>query len=173
MRTILKLLLNLLHHCFYFMFWFFDCEACGIFTPWPGVEPISPALEGDALTTGPTREVPGISFSYFLYHITGGRRTLCVRVCVCVCVCVWLSHFSRVWLSVTLWTSPTRLLVSGILQARILEQFDISFSRGSSQPRDLQMGSLPLSNLGVPYTYVCAYTHKRLHLSIILIHVLF
>ena len=88
MRTILKLLLNLLHHCFYFMFWFFDCEACGIFTPWPGVEPISPALEGDALTTGPTREVPGISFSYFLYHITGGRRTLCVRVCVCVCVCV-------------------------------------------------------------------------------------
>ena len=51
--TILKFLLNLLHHCFYFMFWDFDCEACGIFTPWPGIEPISPALEDEVLTTGP------------------------------------------------------------------------------------------------------------------------
>ena len=168
MRTILKLLLNLLHHCFYFMFLFFDWEACGIFTPWPRVEPISPALEGEALTTWTHQGSPRNKF--FLLLISHYWRK---EDSVCSCVCVWLSHFSRVWLSVTLWTSPTRLLVSGILQARILERFDISFSRGSSQPRDLQMGSLPLSNLGVPYTSVCTSTHKRVHLSIMLIHVLF
>ena len=32
--------------------------------------------------------------------------------------------------------SPARLLCHGILQARILEWVAISFSRGSSQPRD-------------------------------------
>ena len=35
-------------HCF-----FFDHEACGILAPWPGIEPSTPALEGEALTTGP------------------------------------------------------------------------------------------------------------------------
>ena len=27
-------------------------EACGILAPWPGIEPLSPALEGRFLTTG-------------------------------------------------------------------------------------------------------------------------
>ena len=46
--------------------------------------------------------------------------------------------------------------VHGILQARILEWVAISFSRGSSQPRDqtwspaLQADSLPLSHQGRP-----------------------
>ena len=35
------------------MFWFFGCEACVISAPHPEIEPASPALEGDVLTTGP------------------------------------------------------------------------------------------------------------------------
>ena len=35
------------------MFWFFDHEACGILAPWPRIEPSPPALEDEALTTGP------------------------------------------------------------------------------------------------------------------------
>ena len=48
-----------------------------------------------------------------------------------------LSHFSHVQLFVTLWTVARQAPLSmGILQARILEWVGISFSRGSSQPRD-------------------------------------
>ena len=47
-----------------------------------------------------------------------------------------LSHFSRVWLCATLWTVAHQTpLFMGILQA-ILEWVAMSFSRGSSQPRD-------------------------------------
>ena len=46
----LKSLLNLLQYCFCFMFWFFGQEACGILAPWPGIEPLPPALEGKVLT---------------------------------------------------------------------------------------------------------------------------
>lgn len=41
------------------MFWFFD-EAHGILTPWLGIEPTSPALEGKVLTIGP----PGRSWQF-------------------------------------------------------------------------------------------------------------
>ena len=33
--------------------------ACGILVPRPGIEPLSPALEGRFLTTGPQRKYPG------------------------------------------------------------------------------------------------------------------
>ena len=45
-----------------------------------------------------------------------------------------LNRFSSVQLFVTLWT--TGFSIHGIPQARILEWIVISFSRGSSQPRD-------------------------------------
>ena len=51
---------------------------------------------------------------------------------LCVCVCVW-SH-SVVSDSATPWTPGSSL--HGILQSRILEWIAISFSKGSSQPRD-------------------------------------
>ena len=35
------------------MFWLFGREACGILAPQPGIEPASPALEGEVLTIGP------------------------------------------------------------------------------------------------------------------------
>ena len=48
-----------------------------------------------------------------------------------------LSHFSHVWLFVTLWTVVHQAPLSvGILQARIVEWVAMSSSRGSFQPRD-------------------------------------
>ena len=48
-----------------------------------------------------------------------------------------LSHFSHVWLFATLWTVARQApLVHGILQARILECVAISYSKGSSWPKD-------------------------------------
>ena len=35
------------------MSWPFEHKACGILVPRPGIKPTPPALEGDALTTGP------------------------------------------------------------------------------------------------------------------------
>ena len=40
------------------MFWFFDHEACVILPPWPGIEPATPALEGNVLTTGSLGKSP-------------------------------------------------------------------------------------------------------------------
>ena len=40
------------------MFWFFGPEACGILARRPGIEPASPALEDEVLTTGPPGKSP-------------------------------------------------------------------------------------------------------------------
>ena len=53
---------------------------------------------------------------------------------MCVCICVVTK--SCLTLCDPMDCSPTGSFVYGILQARIQEQVDISFSRGSSQPRD-------------------------------------
>ena len=45
-------LLNLLQHCFCFMFWVFGHEACGILAHQLGIECAPPALEGEIPTTG-------------------------------------------------------------------------------------------------------------------------
>ena len=57
---------------------------------------------------------------------------LCTTVCVCVCVCVlsYLTVYSPID------CSPPGFSVHGIFQARILEYVAISYSRGSSRPRD-------------------------------------
>ena len=44
--------LNLLQN-FFFMFCFFDHEACGILAPWSGIKLATPALEDEVLTIGP------------------------------------------------------------------------------------------------------------------------
>ena len=31
----------------FFLFWFFDLEACGVLAPQPGIKPIPPTLEGE------------------------------------------------------------------------------------------------------------------------------
>ena len=53
-------------------------------------------------------------------------------LCVCVCVCL----FSHVQLCEPMDCSPPDFSVHGILQAGKLECVAISYSRGSSQPRD-------------------------------------
>ena len=49
MWTILKPALNLLQYCFCFMFWIFGHKAC--VAPQALMEPTSPALEREVLTT--------------------------------------------------------------------------------------------------------------------------
>ena len=66
----LKSLLNLVR-CF--MFWFFDWEARGTFTPQPGGEPARPALEGEVLTTGLPRS---LEFARFFWSCCETCRIL-------------------------------------------------------------------------------------------------
>ncbi|CAN0023086.1 unnamed protein product [Rangifer tarandus platyrhynchus] len=62
---------------------------------------------------------------------------LCVCVSLCVCMCVHAHALSRVQPFATPWIIVHQAPLSmGILQARILECIAISYSRGSSQPRD-------------------------------------
>ena len=51
-------------------------------------------------------------------------------------VCAMLSHFRRLTLGDPMDWSPPASYVHGISQARRLEWVVVSFSRGSSQPRD-------------------------------------
>ena len=60
---------------------------------------------------------------------------VCVCVCVCVCACAWAGA-RLVTLCNHMDCSPPGSSVHGILQAKILEWVAISFSRGSSKPRD-------------------------------------
>ena len=53
-------------------------------------------------------------------------------------------------------------IVHGILQARILEWVAISFSRGSSQPRDRIQGSNPGLPPGKPYSLCAAAAAAKL-----------
>ena len=57
-------------------------------------------------------------------------------VCVCVCVCAYM--LSCVQPFVTPWTGAclSSFPVHGIFRARILESVDLSYSKGSSPPRD-------------------------------------
>ena len=50
-------------------FIFFGCEPCGSFTPWLGIEPGLPVLEGKVLTTGPPGKSPVILFFFFFLNI--------------------------------------------------------------------------------------------------------
>ena len=65
------MLLNLLQYYFHFALWFFGHEACGIFlAPQPGIEPTPPALEGEALSSGPPGKSPSGHFkTLFLEHL--------------------------------------------------------------------------------------------------------
>ena len=61
-------------------------------------------------------------------------------MCTHMCMCIYMNSESEVsQLCLTLWPvdcSPSGSSVHGILQARILKWVAISFSRGSSRPRD-------------------------------------
>ena len=70
-----------------------------------------------------------VSYSRGIFPTQGSNLSL-------LC-CAVLSRFSRVWLFATIWTVALQAPLShGILQARILEWVAVSFSIGSSWPRD-------------------------------------
>ena len=50
--TILEVFIELVTILLLFHVLVFGHEACGIFTPQPGIKPKPPALEGEVLTTG-------------------------------------------------------------------------------------------------------------------------
>ena len=82
----------------------------------------------------------------------------CLKVWICPpgikrgpCVCMCVPHLT---LCNAMDCNPLGSSVCGISQARILEQVAISFSRGSSQPRDGTCVSC-VSCIGRQFTYQC------------------
>ena len=78
----LKSLLSFLQYCFCFMFWVFGCEAHGILSPQPGIEPAPPALEGKSLTAGLPLKSPLL---FFIHHKTYWQ------------VCHWCTLYHIYW----------------------------------------------------------------------------
>ena len=77
---------------------------------------------------------PQLIFQLSRYHL--GAVCVCVCVCVCVRTGVCLVAKSCPTICYRVGQSPPGSSAHGILQAKILECVAISFSRGSSQPRD-------------------------------------
>ena len=77
---------------------------------------------------------------HIYFHGSGGfsPRWGCLQTCCLVraCFVVVAQLLSRVWLSATPWTIAQSPLSTGFSEARILEWVAISFSKGSSWPRD-------------------------------------
>ena len=59
-----------------------------------------------------------------------------MSVSICVCVCVCMCNLQCPTICDSMDSSPEGSSVHGILQARILEWVTMTFSRGSSRPRD-------------------------------------
>ena len=72
----------------------------------------------------------------FIVYLIPPEVMICVCVYVCVCVCVCTHAQLCLALCNPMDCSPLASSVHVIFQARILEWVAISYSRGSSQPRD-------------------------------------
>ena len=70
----------------------------------------------------------------------------------CVCMCVWAQLFSHSALCDPMDCSQPGSSIYGIFQARKLERVAISYSRGSSQPRD----QTHVPCIGRQILYLCA-----------------
>ena len=66
MWTIFKIFIEFVTILLLFYLFFFNLKACGILVPCPRIDPISPALEGGFLTTGP----PGRSLEFLFFKNT-------------------------------------------------------------------------------------------------------
>ena len=85
------------------------------------------------------------------------NKTWSLFECVCVCVCACACTQSCLTLCIPMVCSPPGSSLHGIFQARILEQFAISYSRWSSWPKDRTrvsciscIGKQILTHLGSP-----------------------
>ena len=65
--------------------------ACGILVPWPGIEPMSPALEGGFLATGSPRKSPFSRFYNWGEMLTCSRNGLDFKTCIRLQI-YWLMH---------------------------------------------------------------------------------
>ena len=75
-------------------------------------------------------------------------------LCECLCMHAHTQSLSPVQLFAAPWTIACQVLVYGIFQARILEWITISYSSGSSWPRDLSHVSC-ISCIGRWILYYC------------------
>ena len=62
MRTIFKVFIEFVTILLLFMFWIFGHQACGFLVPRTGIEPSTPELEGEVLTSGAPRESSFLPF---------------------------------------------------------------------------------------------------------------
>ena len=107
--------------------------------------------------------------------------SMCVlALCVCVCVCIYVCARARMHVCVHVLTQlhptlcdprdcgPPGSSVHVILQARILEWVAISYSKGSSQPREqTQVTCIVRQILSItvlPGKPVCMYTRAHSHI---------
>ena len=100
--------------------------------PYPGIEPGSPALQADSLPTellGKTY-LSSIPCSLWFYLPITSRKAAAVAAAAAK------SFQSCLTLCYPIDSSPPGSPIPGILQARTLEWIAISFSRGSSLPRN-------------------------------------
>ena len=113
-----------------------------VLVPWPGIEPVSPKLQGGLSTT---REVPWMflmpsrmvsPFQKILSWLCPDPSEESPSMAAKAWWKVKMKSLSRVRLCDPVDCSPPGFSVHGILQARILAWVTISFSRGSSRPRD-------------------------------------
>ena len=63
MQTILKVFIDLASMLLLSFVFFFGNKWRGILTPWPGIKPTLPALEGEVLTTWPPAKSPQLATS--------------------------------------------------------------------------------------------------------------
>ena len=125
--------------------------------PHPRIKPRSPALQSDSLPTQLRGKKSGspVGDNFIGDIFWGGEKES--TLCVCVCVCVRALCRSVVSDSLQpLDCSPPGSYTHGIFQARILEWIAISYSRGSSWPRDrthifcISRHFTTVKNLGTP-----------------------
>ena len=125
-------------------------------------------IKWDHLHTHTHTHVPSSQFlGYVAFYL--------ISTCAIVIIVYVLSHFSRVWLFVTVWTvaCPWGSSVHAVLQERILEWVAMPFSRESFWPRDWtrvclrflhwQVGSLPI---GPPEKPIVIITLFKFFLSL-------
>ena len=147
MWTILKVFIEFVTVLFlFYVLVFFGHEACGILAPWPGIEPVPPALESEVWTTGPPGKSLALSTLLCFSHplcppLSGGSQSLSQRFTEALVfsrlawenVCV-LSH---VQLFATTWTVAHQAPLSmGFSRQEYWSRLPLPIPGDLNQPRD-------------------------------------
>ena len=135
--------------CFWFMFWCFGYEPCGILAVQPGTQPAPPALESKVLAIGPqmllnivqcTRQssqqriIWSPKVNSAKAEKTVVKRNEIKKIYSQPSVCVLTQSCPTLCDPID--CNPPGSSVNGISQARMLEWVTVSYSKGSSWPRD-------------------------------------